>query len=132
MVNTLARLVSYIFHPLLMATYLFSLLAWLLPSALEPIAVTNHRSFIFIIFIVTFLLPVLNLGIFKLFGTIKTFHMVEQKERLIPFVFIALIYVIITYMLLQQTRLSVNDNFLRFMIIIDSLVLVTSIVTFFL
>lgn len=126
-----ARLVSLIFHPLLMPTYLFSMLAWALPTALEPISPELQLKFLLFIFIVTFLLPFLNVGIFKAFGTIRTFSMPDRKERLIPFVFISAIYVVVTYLFYSQTRMNLNDNFLKFMVIIDLLVVMATVATFF-
>ena len=126
-----ARLVSYVFHPLLMPTYLFSLLAWALPTSMEPIRPEQHLKFIFFIFIVTFLLPFLNVGIFKAFGTIRSFSLPERKERLIPFSFISVIYVVVTYLFYSRTQMNLNDNFLKFMVIIDMLVIVATIATFF-
>lgn len=126
-----ARVVSIIFHPLLMPTYLFSILQSALPNALEPIRPELHLKFLIFIFIVTFLLPVMNVGIFKAFGTIRTFSIPDRKERLIPFSFISAIYVILTYLFHSQTRMNLNDNLLKFMIIIDLLVVVATITTFF-
>jgi hypothetical protein len=130
-VNALARTVSILFHPLLMATYLFTLLAWALPSALSPLQPSSHLTIIALIFIVTFILPVLNLGIFKIFGSIRSFEMRERKERLMPFVFISVIYLLITYLLYSRTKFSLNDNFLKLMIIIDARVIVSTLATFF-
>lgn len=129
--NALARIISILFHPLLMATYLSSLLSWALPSALAPLPPTSHFTFIGLIFIVTFLLPVSNLGIFKIFGSIQSFAMKERKERILPFSFISVIYVAVTYMLYSQTKLSVDDNFFKLMLIMDCLVVVATLVTFF-
>jgi hypothetical protein len=130
-VNTFARLISIVFHPLLMATYLFSLLAWALPSALAPLNTSAHVTFIFLLFIVTFLLPALNIGMFKLFGTIKSVSMEERKERILPFIFISIIYIVITYLFYAKTRVSLTDNFLKLMMIIDLLVVIATVVTLF-
>jgi hypothetical protein len=130
-VNALARVISFLFHPLLMATYFFALMAWIFPSALFPISVEGHRTFILMIFLVTFLLPALNIGIFKALGTIQSLAMVERKERIVPFVFITTIYCVITYLLYSKSRMDLNDNFMRLMIIIDLLVLVATVCTFF-
>jgi hypothetical protein len=130
-VNALARLISVLFHPLLMATYLFSLLAWALPSALFPIQASSHVTFILLLFIVTFLLPVLNIGIFRVFGTVKTYAMINRKERIIPFIFVSVIYVVITYLFYSRTRIGFGDNFMKLMMIIDLLVVVATLITFF-
>ncbi|MBT1704981.1 phosphatase PAP2 family protein [Chryseosolibacter indicus] len=127
----MSRILAYVFHPLLIATYLFFLLSNLLPTALEPIPPASHDLFIGLIFIVTFLLPVLNIGILKAFGTLKSFEMQDRKERIIPFFLISIIYVCITYLFYTKTRISINDNFLRLMIVIDLLVVVSTLVTCF-
>jgi hypothetical protein len=57
--------------------------------------------------------------------------MSDRKERLMPFVFISLIYVAVTYMFHLYARMNFNDNFLKFMVIIDMLVLVATVTTFF-
>ena len=129
--NVLARAISVIFHPLLMATYLFSLLAWALPSALSPLQQSSHRTMIILIFLVTFILPVCNMGIFKIFGSIKSLAMRERKERLMPFIFISVIYLVVTYLLYSRTKFSVEDNFMKLMILIDALVIVSTLSTFF-
>lgn len=126
-----ARIVSVVFHPLFMPTYLFSLLAWALPTLLEPITPALQLKFLMFIFLVTAALPLLNVGIFKSFRTIRSFAMVERKERLLPFVFISAIYVAVTYLFHIHARMNLNDNFLKFMVIIDMLVVVSTIATFF-
>jgi len=126
-----ARVLSVIFHPVFIPTYFFSLLAWAVPTALEPIGPELQVKFLLFVFLVTCVLPLLNVGIFRSFGTIKSFAMCDRRERLIPFVFVTIIYFAITYLFYTHARMSLNDNFLKFMIIIDMLVLVATIATFF-
>ena len=127
----LARIISIVFHPLLLATYLFGLLAFVLPIALDPLKEQGYLNFIFLIFCVTFLFPALNVGIFKTFGSIKTLAMKDRQERILPFAFIAILYIVVTYLFYTRTRIDLNDNLLKFLVIIDGLVLVAAIVTFF-
>ncbi len=126
-----ARIVSVIFHPLFVPTYFFSFLAWALPNSLEPIAPELQMKFILFIFIVTCVIPLLNVATFKVFGSIKSFAMPERRERILPFIFISVIYVAVTYLFHVQARMNLNDNFLKFMVIIDMLVIVATIATFF-
>ncbi|HEY0653220.1 MAG TPA: hypothetical protein VGD65_08825 [Chryseosolibacter sp.] len=114
-----------------MATYLFALMAWVFPSALAPINLENQQTFILIIFLVTFLLPAINIGLFKVMGTIQSVTMVDRKERIIPFLFITAIYGIITYLFYSKTKMDLSDNFLRLMLVIDLLVLISTLCTFF-
>lgn len=131
MVNVLARIVSILFHPLLLATYMFALFSFALPAGLDPLKDDGHLNFVFLIFCVTFLLPALNIGIFKTFGSIKSLAMEEKRERIIPFSFIAILYGVVTYLFYSRTRVSLDDNLLKFLIIIDILVLVATVVTVF-
>jgi hypothetical protein len=126
-----ARVLSAVFHPLFVPTYFFSLLAWALPTSLEPVGPELQLKFLLFIFIVTCLLPLLNVGIFKAFGTIQNYAMPDRRERLMPFVFISVIYVAVTYLFHTHGKMNLNDNFLKFMVIIDLLVIVATIATFF-
>jgi membrane-associated phospholipid phosphatase len=130
-VTLLARIVSVVFHPLLLATYLFGLLTLTLPTALDPLKEEGHLNFIFLIFCVTFLFPSLNVGIFKTFGSIKTLAMKDRRERVMPFTFVTILYCVITYLFYARTRIGLDDNLLKFLIIIDALVVVGTIATFF-
>jgi len=131
-VTLLARIFSFIFHPLLLATYLFAVLAFSLPLALDPLKEDGYMNFVFLIFCVTFLFPALNVGIFKTFGSIKSLMMRERQERVLPFFFIAILYIVVTYMFYSRTRIDMQDNLLKILIIIDALVLVSAIATLFL
>lgn len=114
-----------------MPTYFFSLLALTLPHLLEPVIPELQLKFVLFVFLVTAVLPLLNVGIFKVFGTIRSFSMVSRRERLLPFVFISIIYAVVTYMFHLQARMNLHDNFLKFMVIIDLVVVVATVATFF-
>ena len=117
--DVLSRIISYVFHPLLLTTYLFSLFSIALPAGLDPLQDDGHWSFVLLIFCVTFLLPALNIGIFKTFGSIKSLAMEERQERIIPFSFITILYCVVTYLFYSRTRVGLNDNLLKFLIIIS-------------
>jgi hypothetical protein len=126
-----ARIVSVLFHPLLLATYLFGLFTIALPAGLDPLKEDGHWNFVLLIFCVTFVLPALNIMIFKTFGTIKSLSLEERRERIVPFSFITILYTAVTYLFYSRTRIGVHDNLLKFLIIIDILVLLATVITFF-
>jgi membrane-associated phospholipid phosphatase len=130
-VNLLAKIVSVLFHPLLLASYMFALFSMSFPAGLDPLKEDGYWNFVFLIFCVTFLLPALNIGIFRTFGSIKSLAMEERGERIIPFSFIAILYGVLTYLFYSRTRIGLNDNLLKFLIIIDVLVFVAALVTVF-
>ena len=129
--NLLARIVSILFHPLLLATYMFALFAFSFPTGMDPLKEDGYWNFVFLIFCVTFLLPALNIGIFRTFGSIKSLAMEDRQERIIPFSFVAILYSVLTYLFYSRTRIGLNDNLLKFLIIIDLLVVAATLVTIF-
>lgn len=129
--NLAARIISIVFHPLLMVTYLFLIFVLYFPVALDPLREETHWNFLFLIFGVTFLLPALNIGLFKAFGSIRSFAMTERKERILPFFFITLFYVVVTYLLYSKARMNLHDGLLKFMIVADVLILVATLATLF-
>ena len=129
--NFLARFLSVVLHPLLLPTYIMALLAFQLPAALFPISAESVPGFLMLIFIMTFALPVLNISFFRLFGTISSFSMEERRERVLPFAFITILYGVVTYLFYSKTRISLDDNLLRMLLIIDALVLIATVITLF-
>jgi len=130
-VTTIARIISIVFHPLLMATYLFLLLSFTLPTALAPIPGEGHLRFILIIFIMTFVVPVMNVGFFKIMGSVRSLDFYERRDRVIPFSIFAIFYAAITYFFYAKFRIDLTDNVFKIMIVLDTLVLVSAVITFF-
>lgn len=129
--NTLARVISFIFHPLLMATYLLGLLSCFFPSALYPINTQSALYFLLLIFLLTSVLPALNILFFKILGTISSFAMEERKERIRPFFLITILYCFVTYIFSFKNRASTDDNLFKLLLIIDCLVIAATMITFF-
>ena len=129
--NILARVVSVIFHPLLMATYVFGLLSFFLPSALYPVSAHSQLSFLLLIFLMTFALPAINISLFRIIGTITSFAMEERKERIRPFFLITIIYCFVTYIFTFKTGIGTDDNLFNLLVIIDCLVIAATVITFF-
>lgn len=129
--NVTARLISYVFHPLLMGTYLLLILALLLPAGLYPISRQGQPLFLGMFFLITFLMPVLMVGSLKLLGSVKSFMMEGRQERIFPFFLILLLYSVFTYMLTYKNRFGLEDNVIRFLFIIDCMVLVSLVFTLF-
>lgn len=114
-----------------MVTYLFIIFALHFPMGLDPLKEENHWGFIMLISGITFLLPALNIGMFKAFGYVNSYTMEDRRERIIPFVFITILYVVVTYLFFIKTRVSFHDNLLKFLFVADVLVLIATMVTLF-
>jgi membrane-associated phospholipid phosphatase len=127
-VRIVANIVSVIFHPLLLTSYLVLLLGYYFPSLFM---ITMNRLLIILAFIFcfTFILPVVNIIMFRMFGTINSYTMVSRQERIIPFVAISLIYVVMTFMFFYKLPISRSLNLL--MLIVSLLVISATLLTFF-
>jgi hypothetical protein len=107
-----------------MTTYLFVLLTAYLPQVLQPISPSVR--FLFLIFLMTFLLPTLNFIFFKVTGTIKDLNLFNRSERILPFAFVTILYCIVTFMFYWKFPVP---NILKFMMIITAMVILSAIIT---
>jgi hypothetical protein len=114
-----------------MATYMFALFMFVLPSAWAPFPAEGFKSLLLMIALVTLVLPIINIYMFRMLGTISSVHMLHRKERVLPFIFIAVMYCATTYMFYEKFHLDFTDNFLRFLVVIDALVVLGTLITFF-
>ena len=126
--RTTAKIISYILHPLLLTTYFVLMLGWLMPRFLL-IPASAVLTFAGLVFVMTFVLPVANLVMFKTFGTLPSLHMTTRRERLLPFTLITIIYAVVTVMFFY--KVSANVNFNKVMLIILVLIFTATVVTFF-
>ncbi len=114
-----------------MATYLVLILFGFFPIAVFPLSTNSFRGFALLIFISTFVFPVLNILFFKLFGSIQSLSMPTREERVIPFVFIAILYGVITYLFYSKFRVGFADSIFKLLVIINLLVIASALITFF-
>jgi len=96
--NSIAKIISYLLHPLLMPTYGFLLLFY---TNNYISTFTNKESklvFIAIIFVFTFLLPALNALILLKMKRINSLEMETSKERIIPYTSTSLYFFALFYL----------------------------------
>ena len=126
--RTTARLLSYIFHPLLFTTYLVAFLGFFLPRFLliPSAALLKFAGFVAII---TFVFPAANLFMLKMFGSISSLEMEKREDRVLPFVMIAIFYAVVCGMFFY--KVSGNVNFNKIMLIASVLTTVAAVATFF-
>lgn len=126
--RTVAKIISVLFHPLLLATYLVAIVGFYFPVmlAISPRFLNIILGFVFCF---TFILPVVNIMMFRYFGTISSYTMHSRNERMVPFVAITVIYLVMVFLFYQKLPLS--DNFNKLMVIVTTLVVASTIITFF-
>lgn len=89
----------------------------------------NLRLVVIFIFCFTFVLPAINLILFKYFGNISSLLMETRQERIVPFTFISLTYILVTFLFFF--KLPFSDSFNKLMIVVTLLVVSATIATFF-
>jgi len=99
--KSFATIISYLFHPLLMATYGCLIVFFGLTNTIYFLFTPLKLKLILIlvVFAFTFLLPVLNLLILHKFNYVSSLKIDKQSERTFPLVMTALCYFGLFYML---------------------------------
>ena len=123
-----AKFISIIFHPLLLATYLVLVIGIFFP-VMFMVNIIQLLWLALIVFSFTFFLPALNIWLFKIWGNITSLQMESQEERKYPFVFISVLYVITVYLFYSKFSMFANLN--KLMTIIAALVVMATVITFF-
>jgi len=96
---TTAKVISVVLHPALIPTYLFVIL--LFSTSIVPYQNEQKWLFLGAIFFFTFLCPVLGFFYFLKAKYISSMSMPDRDERVAPFVFVSLLYLLITYVLFK-------------------------------
>ena len=122
-----AKFISFVFHPLLMATYLVIVLGKFFPVILNirPDRVWILTTFVFAL---TFIVPGLNILLLRYFGSVKSLDMEVRSDRVTPFTFIAIMYTLVAILFYYRLPASGFDNM---MIIVAVLVIVATLITYF-
>ena len=108
--KTFSKIISYIFHPMLMPT-LGVFLIFQAGTHLSLLPLDAKRIIYLTVFISTFIMPVSILPLFLQLKVIKSFQMETAKERRIP-VFVTGIFYFLGYLLLKKMGVpSVLGNF---------------------
>jgi membrane-associated phospholipid phosphatase len=127
-VKQVAKFISVVFHPLLLTTYLVIILSYYFPSMLM-IRKENRMVIVGLVFVFTFVLPAVNLVMLRAFGNIQSLTLQSRRERILPFVFISLLYLLVTF--LFYFKLPFSANFEKLMMIVSAFVVVSLLITFF-
>lgn len=102
--KTWANLISFIFHPLVLPTFGISILLFIPSYIALSIPLTARRLIIGLVFVNTFIAPLLIIFLMKKIGIIKDFSLREKQERIYPTLVSTLFY-LFTYYLFRQANL---------------------------
>ncbi|MEM8968840.1 MAG: phosphatase PAP2 family protein [Bacteroidota bacterium] len=109
MVRKLAVLCSVLMHPLLMPTYLFALLFYYAPIIIRP-GISNADYLLLAIFLTTFLIPLVYVTVSRFLviraNYLAIISMPTRQERILPFFFISVFYIIVTFLFVYKFNAS--------------------------
>lgn len=123
----LAKIISAIFHPLLVPTYALLILMNLQTHSILAIPADFRYIIVGFVFISTFIMPSALIFLLLKAGKIKSLEMQTRRERILPMLLIAGAYYG-TYYLLKQTSLS--ELITLFMVGSTMLVLVALLINY--
>lgn len=125
--NFFMKLISTVLHPLLIATYLMTVLYFFAPELFGGLGVNRIPMLIAATAITTFIIPGLSMGMMRMTSKITSLELSSRDERFMPFLTITLFYGVTTYMFITQFR--VGSLFAVMMILVTSLIFILSIIT---
>jgi hypothetical protein len=94
----IAKIISVVFHPLLMPTYGFALIFFTQNYISTFIPLNVKLLILGITFIFTFILPTINAIILLKLGRIRSLEMETSKERIIPYLSTFMYYIALFYL----------------------------------
>ncbi|MBK7426221.1 MAG: hypothetical protein IPI60_03855 [Saprospiraceae bacterium] len=93
MSGTLFKVISYLFHPLLMLTYAALLVFWANPYLFRAQSGKALQVHFLSLFFTTFLLPAVAIVMMKSLGLIKSIHMQDRQDRIGPLIVTGVFYI---------------------------------------
>lgn len=103
----LAKFISVLFHPLLIPTFMLAGVMYYFPALLN-FDFSNSVRLLALVFITTFLIPIVGIAILKFTNNITGFEMQHRKERITPFVFTSLFYIVTTYLFYDRYNFPIE------------------------
>jgi len=123
------KAVSIVMHPLLMPAVVFAVLFYFAPLVMGPLPKDVFPILLLVVLLTTCLIPILSLIMLKATNFISSYYMEERADRILPFSFITIFYVLTSYLFFNND--SLNTIFVVILSIITGLVFSLTIVTFF-
>jgi len=121
------KIVSVVFHPLLIATHLTVLFLYAFPEMLPGVQPQATLYFLLLVFLMTGFLPAFSIFLFKKFQYISDLELVKRNERLIPFICILFYYTTACFLFYEKLKIGLLFNLVMISvtILIFLLILVT-------
>ncbi len=117
MTNIFQKLISIVFHPLLLPTYTV-LYFFIAPSYLNLYPTALKQAILLMIFLSSFIAPMLFILILYNLNKISTIQIYDAKERHIPFI-ISFIFNTITFLILLKLPIEIPSIILCVFVVVN-------------
>lgn len=116
MLRSTAQIISFIFHPLLITTYMLVILLIVNPFGfgVNSIGEQYSKELILRIFLSTFFIPAVAVVMLKFLGFIETMEMKTTEERIGPYIITGIFYLWLFYNFLNNS--NIPRTFTSFML----------------
>lgn len=125
--KTAMKIVSVVFHPLLLATMMTGMILQVAPESFPRIRPEAYPSLLSLVFTLTGALPGLSIYLLKKFKYISDLELMERGERLVPFLFILVYYLMASY--LFWVKLDVGLTFRTIMVSVTFLIALLTLIS---
>ncbi len=106
MEDKLAKIISVLFQPLLVPTYSLLILFNLNSYIAYMIPAEGKRMIMWVVFLSTFILPLVFIFLLYKRGMIKSLNMDDKEERLFPLIITGIFY-FLAYYIIRQAQLDI-------------------------
>lgn len=104
MVKGISKLVSLVFHPLFIITYVTLFLLFADPYSFGVHSIESQVPFVLMIFFTTAVIPIIAVLLMKFLGLVQTFELKDAKERIGPYIITGIFYIWLTVNLVNDTE----------------------------
>ena len=112
MEKTVARIISVIFHPLLVPTYALLIMINLKSSLLFVMPLGHRYMTVLLVFLISFVMPSLIIFILYKFGFVKSLQMETRQERILPLFTVSIFFYATYYLLKQESYYALFNIFM--------------------
>ena len=94
MLKIAAQIISVLFHPLMILTYMLILFILANPYLFGVSNISEHKSKILIlqVFFSTFFIPAFSVAMLRFLGFVQSFELREKEERIAPYIITGIFY----------------------------------------
>jgi membrane-associated phospholipid phosphatase len=131
MSKRVAYTLSVLFHPLFMPTFLLGFLLFFAPETLNLVVYETSFKFYLLgfLFLYTFLVPAITIYWFKKLGLVESLELKNRKDRPLPMIATAAIYLGLSYFLMFKNPVFGQVGLL--LAIIAVIVLLIALISYF-